>query len=42
MVENFKKPLVSVVMNCYNGVEYLKLAVGSVTFQTHTNWELIF
>jgi glycosyltransferase involved in cell wall biosynthesis len=42
MNQNLKKPLVSVVINCYNGAEYLKQAVESVIFQTYTNWELIF
>ncbi len=42
MVDNVKKPLVSVVINCYNGAEYLKQAVESIIFQTYSNWELIF
>jgi glycosyltransferase involved in cell wall biosynthesis len=42
MIQNLKKPLVSVVINCYNGAEYLRQAVDSVISQTFTNWELIF
>lgn len=35
-------PLVSVVMNCYNGEAYLRDALRSVVAQTYGNWELIF
>ncbi len=35
-------PLVSVIMNCYNGEEYLREAIDSVLSQTYTNWEVIF
>ena len=36
------KPLVSIIMNCYNGEKYLKLAIESIINQKYTNWELIF
>jgi len=36
------KPLVSVVMNCFNGECYLKDAIDSVCAQTYKNLELIF
>ena len=36
------KPLVSVIMNCYNGEKYLKEAIDSVYAQTYKNWEIIF
>nr|WP_308757873.1 glycosyltransferase [uncultured Bacteroides sp.] len=35
-------PLVSVVINCYNGESFLKEAVNSVLRQTYLNWEIIF
>ena len=42
MVKKNKKNLVSVIINCFNGEEYLKDAVESVIKQTHKNWEIIF
>ena len=36
------KPLVSVIMNCHNDVEYLKKAIDSVYEQSYKNWEIIF
>ncbi len=36
------QPLVSIIMNCYNGARYLRQAMESVISQTYTNWELIF
>ena len=35
-------PLVSVIMNCYNGERYLQEAIDSVYAQTYKNWEIIF
>lgn len=35
-------PKVSVIMNCYNGAEYLSEAIDSVFEQTYSNWEIIF
>lgn len=40
MSEN--KPLVSILMNCRNGEEFLREAIDSVYAQTHENWEIIF
>jgi len=37
-----KQPLISIIMNCYNGEEFLKDALESVKAQTYKNWELIF
>lgn len=36
------KPEVSVIMNCYNGQEFLHQSLNSVLNQTYKNWELIF
>ena len=36
------EPLVSVIMNCYNGEKFLHDSIKSVLSQTYENWELIF
>jgi glycosyltransferase involved in cell wall biosynthesis len=35
-------PKVSIIMNCYNGQEYLSHALDSVLGQSYDNWEIIF
>ena len=35
-------PLVSVIMNCFNGEKYLHEAIDSVYAQSYHNWEIIF
>ena len=35
-------PKVTVIMNCYNGAEYLREAIESVYSQTSKNWEIVF
>jgi glycosyltransferase involved in cell wall biosynthesis len=42
MSGNKSAPLVSVIINCYNGDKYLNEAIDSVFTQTYTNWEIIF
>ena len=37
-----EEPLVSIIMNCYQGGRYLQFAIESVLTQTYQNWELIF
>jgi glycosyltransferase involved in cell wall biosynthesis len=37
-----KKPLVSIIMNCFNGEKYLNESLASVLDQDFNNWELIF
>ena len=39
---NNNQPNVSVVMNCFNGDEFLKDAIDSIYSQTLSNWEIIF
>ena len=36
------KPLVSIIMNCYNGESYLSESIESLLSQSYKNWELIF
>lgn len=36
------QPLISIIMNCYNGQKYLREAIDSVLAQTYQNWEIIF
>lgn len=42
IINNSNTPLVSVIMNCYNGEEFLREAIESVYAQTYLNWEIIF
>ena len=35
-------PMVSVVMNCYNGARFLREAVDSILSQTYPHWEVVF
>ncbi len=36
------KPLVSIIMNCYNGERFLSKSIKSIILQSYKNWELIF
>lgn len=35
-------PLVSIIMNCFNGERYLREAIDSIFAQTYGNWEIVF
>jgi glycosyltransferase involved in cell wall biosynthesis len=35
------KPLFSLMMICYNNVQFIKMSIDSVKTQTYDNWELI-
>lgn len=37
-----EKPLVSIIINCYDGETFLREAIDSVIAQTYENWELVF
>jgi glycosyltransferase involved in cell wall biosynthesis len=37
-----EEPLVSIIMNCYNGDSFLRDAINSIYSQTYKNWEIIF
>jgi len=39
---NKERPLVSIIMNCYNSDRFLKDAIDSIYTQTYQNWEIIF
>ena len=40
-MESTSSPLVSVVIPCYNGSEFIGDAIGTVSSQSYENWEII-
>jgi glycosyltransferase involved in cell wall biosynthesis len=42
VISDKEPPLVSIIMNCYNGERYLSEAIDSIYSQTYKNWEIIF
>ena len=42
LINSNNQPLVSIIMNCYNGENYLADAVKSILLQTYKNFEIIF
>ncbi len=41
-LSNPGKPLVSIIVNCFNGEKYLEDCLENILNQTYKNWELIF
>tara|TARA_B100001057_G_scaffold327132_1_gene327404 strand:+ start:488 stop:1288 length:801 start_codon:yes stop_codon:yes gene_type:complete len=39
---NSKRPLVSIIMNCHNGSQFINRSVKSIRKQKYKNWELVF
>ena len=35
-------PLVSIIINCYNGEKLINNAIKSILNQSYSNWEIIF
>ena len=42
MTNKRQEPLVSIIMNCHNGEEYLFESLKSIQSQTYKNYEVIF
>ncbi len=42
IIDKDKEPLVSIIMNCFNGEKFLKESIECIISQTYKNWELIF
>ena len=40
--DHHNSPLISVIINCFNGGRFVKTAIDSVYTQTYKNWEIIF
>ena len=41
-IKSKKKPIVSIILNCFNGEKYLYESLKSVENQAYKNWELVF
>ncbi len=41
MFSDNKKPLVSILINCFNTSSFISKAINSVINQSYKNWELI-
>ena len=37
-----KHPLISIIINCFNGEKFLSQSIKTVFDQTYSNWEIIF
>ena len=38
----YRKPKISIIVNCYNGEEFIRESIESILKQTYSNWEVIF
>ena len=36
------RPLITIIMSCYNGEKFISRSIKSILKQTYQNWELIF
>ena len=41
-MDSLNNPLVSIIVNCFNGEKYLNQTLQSILKQTYQNWEVIF
>lgn len=42
VIKSKDEPLVSIIVNCFNGEKYLEECLSSIQNQTYKNWEVIF
>jgi glycosyltransferase involved in cell wall biosynthesis len=42
MIYKKNQPLISIIMNCFNGEYYLHQAIKSILAQSYQNWEVVF
>lgn len=42
MKTDIKEPLISIIVNCFNGETFLEESIKSIILQTYKNWEIIF
>jgi glycosyltransferase involved in cell wall biosynthesis len=42
IISELESPLVSIIINCYNGDRFLQKAIDSIYLQNYSNWEIIF
>lgn len=41
-MDSSDSPLISIIINCHNGENYLKQAIDSIYAQSYENWEIVF
>lgn len=42
LINSNYRPLISIIVNCFNGEKYLRESLSSILKQTYENWEVIF